>query len=75
MMTFPRELEFKNGKLFQNPVRELLLYRKKCECGVVSGTSSFIKNGFSHGDIELEFFLLLKIQLTAKIKMKNFLLC
>lgn len=56
MMTFPRELEFKNGKLFQNPVRELLLYRKKCECGVVSGTSSFIKNGFSHGDIELEFF-------------------
>ncbi|MGN0756111.1 glycoside hydrolase family 32 protein [Treponema sp.] len=56
MMTFPRELELKNGKLFQNPVREILSYRKNCERGVVCGTSGFIKNEFSHGDIELELF-------------------
>ena len=56
MMTFPRELELKNGKLFQNPVRELLSYRKNCESGVVCGTSCFTKNKFFHGDIELEFF-------------------
>jgi len=31
MMTVPRELEVKNGRLFQNPVRELERYRKnKC---------------------------------------------
>ena len=56
MMTFPRELELKNGKLFQNPVHELSAYRKKCESGIVFGGSGFVKNDFLHGDIELELF-------------------
>jgi len=56
MMTFPRELELKNGKLFQNPVHELSSYRKKCESGIVFGGSGFVKNDFLHGDIELELF-------------------
>lgn len=55
MMTIPRELDFRNGRVYQNPVRELLQYRQnKVECIGEKISKKTVLNGIKGRVVDLQ---------------------